>query len=71
MKNENRHAGFHPGHRAPYYGGETCARTLQEAFGPYAHLQVRRRSKALRCLPWIVIAVSCAAIVVSLVVPSA
>lgn len=29
MKNDYRT------HRAPYYGGEKFARTLQEAFGPY------------------------------------
>lgn len=69
MKNENRTADST--HRAPYYGGDKFARTLQEAFGPYAQLEVGRRSKVRRFLPWIVIAVSITAIVVSLVVPHA
>lgn len=56
-------------HRAPYYGGQRFARTLEEAFGPGATWKVQRRAKLRRALPWIVIAVSVVAILVSVVVP--
>lgn len=46
-------------HRAPYYGGQRFARTLQEAFGPYTNHTIHptihpteRRAGWLRSLFW-------------------
>lgn len=56
-------------HRAPYYGGQRFARTLEEAFGPGATWKVQRRAKLRRALPGIILVISLIAIVVSVVVP--
>jgi hypothetical protein len=66
MKNDYRT------HRAPYYGGQRFARTLQEAFGPYTNHTIHpteRRAGRLRSLFWTAVIFAGAALGVAFGVP--